>query len=107
MSTATAPEPPAEQNLEPDTVELHVRNVPRAVWLKARNAALVSRLRFGQYVIKLLEQAEPLAPAVGHGTALILQHASPNLPSKLSRKEAQPEVAGMPNRQGAGDGSLE
>lgn len=60
MSTATAPEPPAEQNLEPDTVELHVRNVPRAVWLKARNAALVSRLRFGQYVIKLLENAGPV-----------------------------------------------
>ena len=65
MSTATAPETPTDQNLEPDTVELHVRNVPRAVWLKARHAALASRLRFGQYVIKLLEQASPLPPTVG------------------------------------------
>lgn len=62
MRTVTAPDPPAEQSLEPDTVELHVRNVPRSVWLKARQAALASRLRFGRYVIKLLEQAEPLTP---------------------------------------------
>lgn len=59
MSAATAPVPPAEQHLAPDTVELHVRNVPRTVWLKARQAALASGLRFGQYVIKLLEQAQP------------------------------------------------
>ena len=61
MSTGTVPEGATVQTLESDTVELHVRNVPRAVWLKARQAALASRLRFGQYVIKLLETAEPLA----------------------------------------------
>ena len=60
MSTGTVPDKATAQTLEPDTVELHVRNVPRAVWLKARQAALASRLRFGQYVIKLLEQAEPI-----------------------------------------------
>ena len=65
MSTATAPEPPAGQAPEPDTVELHVRNVPRPVWLKARNAALASRRRFGQYVIRLLEDAGPLPPPGG------------------------------------------
>ena len=62
MSTGTVPEASTPQTLEPDTVELHVRNVPRAVWLKARQAALASRLRFGQYVIKLLENAEPVSP---------------------------------------------
>jgi hypothetical protein len=59
VSTETVPAATAVQTLEPDTVELHVRNVPRAVWLKARQAALASRLRFGQYVIKLLENAGP------------------------------------------------
>ena len=62
MSTGTVPDEATVQTLEPDTVELHVRNVPRAVWLKARQAALASRLRFGQYVIKLLENAEPVSP---------------------------------------------
>ena len=60
MSTTVSETQPI-QNTEDDTVELHVRNVPRCVWLKARQAALASRLRFGQYVIKLLENAEPLA----------------------------------------------
>ena len=64
MSTGTVPEEASAQPLADDTVELHVRNVPRAVWLKARHAALASRLRFGRYVIQLLEQAEPLPPAV-------------------------------------------
>jgi hypothetical protein len=62
VSTGTVPGEATAQTMEPDTVELHVRNVPRAVWLKARNAALVSRLRFGQYVIKLLENANPVSP---------------------------------------------
>lgn len=66
MSTETLPGAGIAQNLDPDTVELHVRNVPRAIWLKARQSALASRLRFGQYVIKLLEKAEPLQPLVHH-----------------------------------------
>ena len=61
MTTGTVPEGATVQTLEPDTIELHVRNVPRAVWLKARQAALASRLRFGQYVIKLLEQGESVS----------------------------------------------
>lgn len=77
MSTVAAPEPPAEQHLEPDTVELHVRNVPRAVWLKARNAALASRLRFGRYVIKLLENAGPLPPSL-HPTNTANEAPSPS-----------------------------
>jgi hypothetical protein len=78
MSTATAPNPPTVPNLEPDTVELHVRNVPRAVWLKARNAALASRLRFGRYVIKLLENAGPLplTPPL-HPTGIFCESPSP------------------------------
>lgn len=68
MSTGTVPEGATVQTLEPDTVELHVRNVPRAVWLKARHAALASRLRFGQYVILLLEQAETLPASPPTGT---------------------------------------
>jgi len=62
VSTGTVPAATDVQTLEPDTVELHVRNVPQAVWLRARHAALASRLRFGQYVIRLLEQAEPFPP---------------------------------------------
>ena len=53
----------AAPNAEDDTVELHVRHVPRSVWLKARQSALASGLRFGQYVIKLLENAEPPPPS--------------------------------------------
>ena len=64
MSTATTLETPATEIGEDDTVELHVRNVPRSVWLKARQAALVSRLRFGRYVTKLLENAGPLPPSL-------------------------------------------
>lgn len=59
MSSVTATETPPIEHAEDDTVELHVRNVPRSIWLKARQSALASRLRFGQYVIRLLEQAEP------------------------------------------------
>jgi hypothetical protein len=62
MSTATSLETPMDQIAEDDTVEIHIRNVPRSVWLKARQSALASRLRFGQYVIKLLENAGPLPP---------------------------------------------
>jgi hypothetical protein len=62
VSTRTVPEGATVQTLEPDTVELHVRNVPRAVWLKARQEALASRLRFGKYIIKLLENAGPVSP---------------------------------------------
>src|SRR5947209_4803879 len=39
LSTATAVETPTTQTKEGDTVELHVRNVPRSVWLKARQSA--------------------------------------------------------------------
>ena len=72
MSTGTLPDEAIAQALEPDTVELHVRNVPRAVWLKARQAALASRLRFGQYIIRLLENADPVTvtPPAGTGGAL-------------------------------------
>ena len=62
MSFTTATEPSPIENAEDDTVELHVRHVPRSIWLKARQSALASRLRFGQYVIRLLEQAEPVQP---------------------------------------------
>lgn len=58
MSTTTDhSESESVQSPKDDTIELHVRNVPRKVWLKARQAALESRVRFGQYVIRLLENA--------------------------------------------------
>ena len=83
MSTGTVPDEAPAQTLEPDTVELHVRNVPRAVWLKARQAALASRLRFGQYVIKLLENAGPVSPP---------QTSGPNVSHPGSALDGHPSV---------------
>jgi hypothetical protein len=47
-----------------ETVELHVKRVPRAIWLKARQQALAQKLSFRDYVIRVLEVAglEPPGP---------------------------------------------
>ena len=64
MSPTIEIESPPVEPAEDDTIELHVRKVPRAIWLKARQAALASGLRFGQYMIRLiLEKAEPFSPS--------------------------------------------
>lgn len=80
MSAANATETSPIEHAEDDFVELHVRNVPRSIWLKARQSALVSRLRFGQYVIKLLEQAEPMTPVRGQAAPPLRpkEHTAPH-----------------------------
>jgi hypothetical protein len=45
-----------------DTVELHVRRVPRAVWQKARNNAMSSRTSFRDFIIRTLANSQPLPP---------------------------------------------
>jgi len=42
------------------TKEIHVKGVPVAVWLRARQNALQSGLPFKDFVIRLLESSEPV-----------------------------------------------
>jgi hypothetical protein len=42
---------------ERETIELHVRRVPRPIWLRARQQALAQKLSFRDYVIGILEIA--------------------------------------------------
>jgi|GEM_PF-2136261 len=48
---------PGSKETERETVELHVKRVPRAIWLKARQQALAQKLSFRDYVIRILEVA--------------------------------------------------
>jgi hypothetical protein len=50
---------------ERETVELHVKRVPRAIWLRARQQALAQKLSFRDYVIRVLEVAGLEQPAEG------------------------------------------
>jgi hypothetical protein len=47
----------------PGTKTLSVKNVPHAVWHRARLNALASNLSFGDYVVQLLASCVPLLPA--------------------------------------------
>ena len=60
MSTPLTPEPTLPPG--PGTKTLCVKNVPHAVWQRARQNALASNLSFGDYVVKLLGTAGPFAP---------------------------------------------
>jgi hypothetical protein len=42
--------------------DVHVKRVPEAIWLRARQNALVSGLAFKDYLIRVLEQCEPFPP---------------------------------------------
>lgn len=48
---------PGSEESERETVELHVKRVPRAIWLRARQQALAQKLSFRDYVIRVLEVA--------------------------------------------------
>jgi hypothetical protein len=48
---------PGSKETVRETVELHVKRVPRAIWLKARQQALAQKLSFRDYVIGVLEAA--------------------------------------------------
>lgn len=56
MSTTLAPEPTTKATPPPgpSTKTLSVKNVPHAVWQRARQNALASNLSFGDYVVRLL-----------------------------------------------------
>lgn len=64
MSTtlASEPTPVPSQQTPPGTKTLSVKNVPHAVWQRARQNALASNLSFGDYVVKLLGTAGPFPP---------------------------------------------
>jgi hypothetical protein len=98
LSAVTTPHLSPAPAGEDDTVELHVRNVPRPVWLRARQAALASRLRFGRYVIKLLENAGPLPPSVPTGPSRPTQDSvatsSSNSPGDHSPTTAPDAISG-------------
>lgn len=81
MSTSIAMDEQPTPIQDADTVELHVRNVPRSVWLQARQSALASRLRFGQYIIELLKKATPL-PVSPRVIQELCPHCTPALPEK-------------------------
>ena len=48
---------PGSEEAEPETVELHVKRVPRSIWLRARQQALAQKLSFRDYVIRVLQVA--------------------------------------------------
>jgi hypothetical protein len=48
---------PDSNGPERETIELHVRRVPRPIWLRARQQALAQKLSFRNYVIGILEIA--------------------------------------------------
>ena len=48
---------PDSNGPERETIELHVRRVPRPIWLRARQQALAQKLSFRDYVIGILEVA--------------------------------------------------
>lgn len=52
----------AKDGQPPRTRILNVAGVPFHVWQKARANALASDIPFRDYVIKLLENSEPVAP---------------------------------------------
>lgn len=67
MTTANPSEIASRSNAtERETIELHVKRVPRAIWLKSRQQALVQKMSFREYVIRVLEAAcvEQHLPAV-------------------------------------------
>ncbi len=56
---------PGSKETVRETVELHVKRVPRAIWLKARQQALAQKLSFRDYVIRVLETAGLERPVSG------------------------------------------
>lgn len=65
MSTTITPEPATESPSQPTPgpKTLSIKNVPHAVWRRARQNALASNLSFADYVVRLLGTAGPLSPA--------------------------------------------
>ena len=61
MSNTLTPDPTTESTPPPGpgTKTLSVKNVPHAIWQRARQNALTSNLSFGDYIVKLLGTAEP------------------------------------------------
>ena len=67
MSTTPVPERVNEPTplAGAGTKTLSVKNVPHAVWRRARQNALASNLGFGDYVVKLLGASAPFPPPYG------------------------------------------
>lgn len=57
---ATTIDPILETQTPRPTVELHVRRLPRDVWLRARQNALRSSLPFREFIIRILADSEPI-----------------------------------------------
>jgi hypothetical protein len=64
-SASEARQAPAE---DAETCGVNVRRVPKAVWRRARQNALLSNLPFRTYVIRILERCEPLPSEAGNAT---------------------------------------
>lgn len=67
------------------TKTLCVKNVPHAVWQRARQNALASNLSFGDYIVKLLSTAGPFPPAPRSVWDTLLGSVSP-----LTTETAEP-----------------
>jgi len=70
-STSTPPDPltttitsnnPTSSRTSEHTRPLYIRHVPESIWLKLHDNANRSRLRLGAYVVKLLQDCEPVQP---------------------------------------------
>ena len=78
MNSTLAPDPATESTPPPGpgTKTLSVKNVPHAIWQRARQNALASNLSFGDYVVQLLEVSRPISHA--GGTEVKGMHAVPD-----------------------------
>lgn len=91
MSTTLTPDPAPIPG--PGTKTLSVKNVPHAVWQRARQNALASNLSFGDYVVKLLGTAGPFPPPAQSLWAIL--GGSP--PTGTAAPEDTPDTHHSPN----------
>lgn len=53
--------PTAVEGTRNGTRDLHVKAIPESVWVRARCAATRSRMRFKEYIVKLLGACQPIS----------------------------------------------
>jgi len=83
MSTSLTPDPTSESSRPgPRTKTLSVKNVPHAIWQRARQNAMASNLSFGDYVVKLLDIAGPFPPPQTSAWDSLSGAGSPNATSQ-------------------------
>lgn len=80
MNTTLTPEPTAGLTFPPmpGSKTLSVKNIPCAIWQRARQNAIASNLSFGEYVVKLLGTSGPFPLPLVSAWDQLLGTDSPN-----------------------------